>query len=145
MTPVDAAVIRRKLRRIRSNLDTLAGVVVDVDEHGYSRNEILRRAVERLLQETIDAAVDVNNHLLRGSDRAPAEDYYGSFIDLGRAGILDEALVRELAPAAGLRNRIVHEYEELDHPRILAAAREAPDRLRAYIAAVEAYLTAHGL
>lgn len=59
--------------------------------------------------------------------------------DAGRGGAH-----RPLAPAAGLRNRIVHEYEELDHVRVLAAAREAQDRLRPYVAAVEAYLTASG-
>lgn len=145
MTPLEAAVIRRKLRRIRENIDTLARVTTGIDATAYASDEILRRAVERLLQETIDASVDANNHLLRGVGRVPAEDYYSTFIELGRVGILQPSLANDLAPAAGLRNRIVHEYEELDHAQVLQAAMQAPTRLRAYIDAVEAYLDSQGL
>lgn len=141
MTPLDASVLRRKLQRIRMNVGTLARATADVDAAVYRRDEILRRAVERLLQETIDAAVDVNNYLLRATRAGAAEDYFTSFVALGRAGIIDESLAQSLAPAAGLRNRIVHEYEELDEAQILRAAKEAPEQLRAYVAAIERYLS----
>ena len=140
MTPLEAAIVRRKLRRIRGNATTLERVVSPMTPASYDGDEIIRRAVERLLQESIDAAVDCNNHLLRTRGEPPAEDYFSSFVALGRAGIIDAALARRLAPAAGLRNRIVHEYEEIDHALILQAAQSAPDELRAYVAAVEQYL-----
>lgn len=145
MTPLDASIVRRKLQRIRMNVDTLARATANVSETEYRDDELLRRAVERLLQESIDAAVDVNNYLLRAAGRGSAEDYYSSFIALGKAGILGERLASELAPSTGLRNRIVHEYEELDDAQILRAANEAPERLREYVVAIERYLTAERL
>jgi uncharacterized protein YutE (UPF0331/DUF86 family) len=93
---------------------------------------------------TIDAAVDINNHLLRSIGQPPAEDYFGSFVQLGRSGLIDPELANSLAPAAGLRNRIVHAYEELNDAMVLEAAKMARSNFSDYIAAVENYLTASG-
>lgn len=144
MRPLEMAVVRRKLRRIRANIATLASATEGVDASAYARDELRKRAVERLLQETIDAAVDINNHLLRSIGQPPAEDYFGSFVQLGRSGLIDPALADSLAPAAGLRNRIVHEYEELNDEVVLEAAKVARGRFSAYIAAVETHLGASG-
>lgn len=145
MSPIEAAVVRRKLRRIRSNAETLRALVEQLTPAAYAAAEVPRRATERLLQEAIDAAVDANTHLLRGLGRPVPEDYFRSFIALGEAGIVDATLAAALAPAAGLRNRIVHEYEELDHALVLQAAKDAPARLGAYVTAVERFLEGQGL
>lgn len=145
MTILEAAIVRRKLRRIRQNLATLAGITAQMSLAMYTTDEVRRRAVERLLQETIDTAVDINNHLLRAAGLPPSEDLFGSFVDVGRAGILEVELGLSLAPAAGLRNRIVHEYDELDDAQILRAAEEAPERFGSFLIAIEAYLTSRGL
>ncbi len=145
MTPISAAVVRRKLQRIRSNADLLKSVVGSLTPGGYSADEIARRATERLLQQAIDAAVDANTPLLRGIGRPVPEDYFRSFVALGAAGIIDEQLASDLAPAAGLRNRIVHEYDELDDEIVFRAAQAAPDQFSAYVVAIERYLERQGL
>ena len=55
------------------------------------------------------------------------------------------ALANALAPAAGLRNRLVHEYDVIDDAIVLAAVHLARRDFAAYVAAVEAYLTARGV
>ena len=145
MSPLDAAIVRRKLRRIQANSDMLDAAAGKSDVASYERDGLLRRAVERLLQETTDVAVDVNNMLLRYTGAPPAEDYFSSFIDLGRQGILTTDLARELAPAAGLRNRIVHEYEDLDSSLVLRSAQQAPALFGRYVSAIEGYLGKRGL
>mgnify|MGYP002778384202 CR=1 FL=1 len=64
-------------------------------------------------------------------------DAYPSFLALGRGGVLDPALAVRLAPAAGLGNRLVQEYDALDDGRALAAVRDARRDFGAYVAAVE--------
>ncbi len=145
MSPLDAAVVRRKLQRIRANAESLERIAGTLTGTQYAGDEVARRATERLLQEAIDAAVDVNMHMLRGLGRPVPEDYFRSFTALGDAGVLDEALARRLAPAAGLRNRIVHGYEELNDAVVLEAARAAPSQFGAYVGAVERYLEREGL
>jgi uncharacterized protein YutE (UPF0331/DUF86 family) len=45
--------------------------------------------------------------------RKPA-DYYEAFLILGEAGILSMDFARKIAPLAGFRNILVHEYLRLD-------------------------------
>ena len=45
-----------------------------------------------------------------------------------------------LAPSAGLRNRLVHEYDEIDDRKVLEPVGRAIHDLGAYVEAVEAHL-----
>lgn len=69
---------------------------------------------ERNVQLAVDAAVDVNNHLILEAGESAARDCYESFEKLGRLGILPRNLASRLARTTGLRNRIVHQYEDVD-------------------------------
>lgn len=57
MTELDAALVRRKLERIATNLEDLAAVErLSLGE--YRSDRFRRKGVERMLQETVEAAVD---------------------------------------------------------------------------------------
>ena len=58
----------------------------------------------------------------------------------GRLGVISPDLASLLAPSAGLRHRLVHEYDEIDDAIILAAVRSARSLYPAYLEAVESYL-----
>ena len=81
----------------------------------YKNDQLKRYAIERLIQLVIDLALDVNNMLIKKSDRYPAQDYYSSFLELIDLGILSEEFAKNIAPSTGIRNRLVHEYEEVDN------------------------------
>jgi uncharacterized protein YutE (UPF0331/DUF86 family) len=53
---------------------------------------------------------------------------------------LPQDLAVALAPSAGLRNRLVHEYEAIDDTIVIAAVPQAQDLYPQYIAAVERQL-----
>ncbi len=143
MTEVDAALVRRKLARITRNLDDLRPIeALSLDE--YQQERFRRKGVERLLQETIEAAVDANLHLLRALDEPAPGDYFGSFLAAGRAGLLPRALAERLAPTAGLRNRLVHEYDEIDDAIVLDAVAGARRSFTEYVVEVEARLRERG-
>lgn len=144
MSPVDAAILRRKLGHIVAALDALRPLAA-LSLAEYQRRLYERKAAERLLQEAIEAALDINAHLLAELGGPVPDDYYGGFIRLGELGIVPRELTTELAPSAGLRNRLVHEYEGLDDAKVLAAVATILDRYPRYIHAVEAYLTKAGL
>lgn len=144
MTELDAALVRRKLAVIKRNLEDLAAVEdLDVDE--YRADRFRQKGTERLLQETVEAAVDANLHVLRATGRATPADYYDSFIELGRHDVIPMALANRLAPAAGLRNRLVHEYEEIDDAIVLRAVGEARVSFREYVSELEGYLSSLGI
>jgi uncharacterized protein YutE (UPF0331/DUF86 family) len=143
VTELDAALVRRKLAAITRNLDILAAIEgLSLDD--YRADPFRKKGTERLLQEIVEGAVDVNLHLLRAAAASPPGDYYQSFVELGRQGITATELALRLAPAAGLRNRLVHEYDALDDAIVLDAVRQARRDFAAYVATIERYLTTRG-
>jgi uncharacterized protein YutE (UPF0331/DUF86 family) len=144
MSPVDAALIRRKLGHITEVLRALAPLsALSLDD--YKRRFYERKAAERLLQEAIEAALDVNAHIIAEQGATIPEDYYGGFIALGTLTVVSEPLALELAPSAGLRNRLVHEYEAIDDAKVLAAIATMLTLYPKFIEAVEAFLERSGL
>ena len=143
MSPVDAAIIRRKLQHIVDCLEALRPIGrLTLEEYRARLYE--RKAAERLLQEAIEAALDVNAHFIAELGREVPEEYYGGFLKVGELGILSIDLARSLAPSAGLRNRLVHEYEGIDDAKVLASIARLLDLYPRYIQAIEAYLTKQG-
>ena len=103
MTPIDPAVIRRKLTVITANLRALEPVVA-MELSRYRGDIFTRKGTERLLQELIEAALDLNMHLLAQAGRKLPDDYYQSFLLMGEQGILSKELTAALAPSAGTVN-----------------------------------------
>ena len=100
MSPVDAALVRRKLARIAASLDAL-GPLAQLTLSEYRAPLYERKAAERLLHEGIEAALDVNAHLIAELGAEVPDDYYGGFVKLGNLGVLP----RELALLAGAFRR----------------------------------------
>jgi uncharacterized protein YutE (UPF0331/DUF86 family) len=143
VTELDAGLVRRKLAVIVRNLADLA-VVEGLSLAQYRRDRFRQKGIERLLQETVEAAVDVNLHLLRIHGAVIPTDYFTSFTELGRQGVIPGDLADRLAPSAGLRNRLVHQYDEIDDAIVLRAVGEARRLFGAYVTAVEQFVTASG-
>jgi uncharacterized protein YutE (UPF0331/DUF86 family) len=144
VSPVDAAVIRRKLGHIADALSALGPLTrLKLDE--YRKRLYERKAAERLLQEAIEAALDINAHIIAEHGAALPEDYYGGFIALGRLEVVPEDFARELAPSAGLRNRLVHEYETIDDAKVFESIGTMLELYPRYIEAIESFLIRSGL
>jgi uncharacterized protein YutE (UPF0331/DUF86 family) len=141
MSPLDADLVRRKLATLARNLQDLGRVEgMPLDE--YRADRFLQKGTERLLQESVEAAVDTNLHLLRSRGHPVPSDYFQSFTELGRQGMIPQPLADSLAPSAGLRNRLVHEYDRLDDAIVLDAVRTARVGFAAYLRAIERHIDA---
>jgi len=140
MSPIEVEIIRRKLAVIIENLKTLEPIRgMNSDE--YLQDLYKRKATERLLQELIEAAIDINIHLIVESGHAVPDDYYESFIRAGELKIISLDLAQKLAPSAGLRNRLVHEYDRLDHVMVLKAVNMAEELYSKYVKEINDYLS----
>jgi len=88
----------------------------------FSVREILEdftklRTLERNFQLIVDEMIDINQHLIKELGLNVSNDLEGTFHILGENKILPEDFVLKFAPVVGLRNRLVHRYEELN-PKI---------------------------
>ena len=136
---VDRELVTRKLVLITHDLDHLRGI------HDRGLGEYLASAtdqavVERLVERTVTRMIDINYHVITAAGHPPPADYHASFLLLGPLGLLDPAFARRIARSAGLRNRLVHEYEELDHQLVFEALGDALGDVPAYVAAVDAFI-----
>jgi uncharacterized protein YutE (UPF0331/DUF86 family) len=112
MTSGDPVILRRKLAVIVENLKALQ-TIETLSPDQYQANIFIRKGTERLLQELIEAAIDINTHILVMEGHGAPPDYHQGFLRLADHGILSRDLAEALAPSAGLRNQLVHEYEKI--------------------------------
>ena len=130
---IDAELVTRKMVLILRDLSEVQPIArKNLAE--YLASGIDEVVAERYLERMIGRMIDVNYHLVTETDHPPPSDYYQSFTQLAALGVLDRDLADRMAAYAGLRNRITHEYDELDprkvHEALQAAARDIPDYLQ---------------
>ena len=131
--------ITRKLAVIVRNLGALEEIST-LSPTEYREDLIRRKAAERLLQELIEAAIDVNTHMIVELGGMVPDSYHDGFIGLASLGVLPLHLAQILAPSAGLRHRLVHEYDAIDDSIVYSAAREAPQLYSAYVREIMEYM-----
>lgn len=59
-------------------------------------------------------AIDIDQHIIAeiGKGDEKVKGYEDTFYVLSEMGIYTESFANEIAPSAGLRNRLVHEYND---------------------------------
>ena len=136
---IDADLVARKALLITRDLADLAPLerepVAD-----YLAEPLHELVAERLLERIIGRMIDINYHLLTETDHPPPADYFASFTQLAGLGVYGSEFGRRIAAWAGLRNRIVHEYDEIDPRRVHEALGLARQDVSTYLRAVEAYV-----
>lgn len=114
---IDPVLVTRKISLIVKDLKAL-GRYGEMPLEDYLDDPVHEVVVERYLERTIGRMIDINYHLVTASGEPPPRDYFESFTALGRLHVLPADLSRSIAQAAGLRNRIVHEYDEIDEVKV---------------------------
>ena len=135
--------VQRRLLEMQRLLDVLEQYRdVTGDE---LRQDIERRlVVERILQQLVDLAVKINLHVAATAGRRAVTDYFTTFEEAAAAGLLPTDLAASLAPSTGLRNRLVHEYDEIDLEQVAAAVPDAADGYGRYVRTVAGWLDDQG-
>ena len=74
----------------------------------------LQDIIERNLEVTAQSVIDIANRIISIEGLKKPLDYYDAIMRLGEAGILPLKFAKKLAPIAGFRNILVHDYLGLD-------------------------------
>jgi len=133
-------IVKKELAVIVENLKALEPIKKMTREE-YIRDLYKRKAAERLLQELIEAAIDINIHAIVQTGNTVPDDYYESFIKTGELKIISTDLAEKLALSAGLRNRLVYEYDRLEHSMVLEAVGIAEELYSKYIKEINDYIS----
>jgi uncharacterized protein YutE (UPF0331/DUF86 family) len=132
---IDRELVIRKMVLIAGDLDRLARIAAR-PLTDYLASDTDELVVERMLERMIGRMIDINYHLLVETGEPPPADYYESFVKLGRLGVLDRDFAIRIASCAGLRNRIAHEYDEIEPEKVYEALRAALTDIPRYLGRV---------
>jgi len=134
----------RVLRLLRSVTDDLAVLRAESAADDSRRDDRLwLPGIKYMLVTAIEACVDVAQHLCASEGWGPPRDNGDALELLGRHGVLDSGLARQMRRAAGFRNVLVHEYIEVDDEIVLSRLKDLSD-LDSFVAAVAEWVSAQG-
>ena len=85
----------------------------------FETDPYLKDIVERNLEVAAQACIDIANRVITVEGLEKPSDAYGAIEMLGKAAVLPIDLAHCLAPIAGFRNILVHEYLEIDWDQVL--------------------------
>lgn len=116
----------------------------------YSFDEVAKdyfkmHTLEHLLELIIMRAVDINQHLITelGSGEEKIRGYEDTFHALVSLGVYDTDFAKKIAPSAGLRNRLVHDYNNTKPEIVYASVGRALEQYAKYCNAVVAFIERH--
>lgn len=136
---INSEIVLARLRLItkyKNTLEEFRSITIDDFLDNFSQQLI----VERLLQLMAQAAIDINDHILSRLNPGNSATNFEAFIELSKYGVINSELARQIAPSAGLRNRLVHEYDEIDPKQVFKAINFALRQYPMYVQEINSYL-----
>lgn len=137
--PLDVPVVQRKLALMDDLLRDLAALG-ELSTSQLAADRLRRHALERILTQLVQLAVDINAHLATSAGQPAPADYRTSFRAAAAAGVLSSDLAERLLPAVGLRNVLVHEYATVNLDLVVAARELAERDFHEYVQSVARFL-----
>lgn len=131
---------------VKQKLDCILDYLAETEDlFKFSDQEIKKdftklHTAERLLQLIVDEMVDINRHFIKELDLKTPEDFQSTFYILGENKILPLKFAQKIAPAVGMRNRIVHRYEELDKNLFIEKFRKNVSDFKLYMKIINDFI-----
>lgn len=105
--------IEQRLERLKKSLTKLEPLKEKTKDE-FFQDDYLRDIVERNLEVSIQACIDIANRIISLDELEKPKDYYNAIIILGKENILPYDFAQRFAPVTGLRNILIHQYLDLD-------------------------------
>ncbi len=136
---VDVDLVRRKLSRMNIYLEKLKPISKKTLKE-YKADSYLKFSAERLIQLIVEAATDINSHVVVETQNRPPEDYSISFTKAAEVNLISKELAEKLKASAGMRNILVHEYMDIDDEKVYSAIALALKGYKEYLKQVEKFI-----
>ncbi|MEI7621911.1 MAG: DUF86 domain-containing protein [Candidatus Moraniibacteriota bacterium] len=131
--------VKRKINKMEVYIEELQTILA------FQAHEILAdytklRTVERNFQLMVDTIVDINTHIISQKDLRAPEDATDTFFILEKAEILPSEFVTRFSPVAGLRNKIVHDYEDIDTEKLINDIKSGVSQFGEYVLHIDNFM-----
>lgn len=111
--PSEFSGIERRLDELSERLARLKPLQVKSRDE-FSEDAYLRDIVERNLEVAAQCCIDLSHRIIAIEQAVKPRDYYEAILQMGELGVVPVSFARQLAPIAGFRNILIHEYLTVD-------------------------------
>ena len=98
------------------------------------------QASKHSLQESIEASLDIANHLISSNGWKRAETYADMFLRLFENQVINKDLMEKLSAMARFRNILVHRYGSFDDERLWLILQEDIKDIAVFVREIERFL-----
>jgi uncharacterized protein YutE (UPF0331/DUF86 family) len=137
---LDKQLINLRIDVIERNLVELQEITAEGYSHFKAsyRNEL---AAKQALMESIEACIDISNHIIATYGFRRPMDYKDIFLILGEQNILNKTLSLKLQEMAKFRNVLVHRYIDIENERLFTLMENESDDFKDFIKQILVYTT----
>jgi uncharacterized protein YutE (UPF0331/DUF86 family) len=121
--------IERRLNELSERLNRLKALSTK-SRNDFDEDNLLRDIVERNFEIAVQCCIDISHRIIVLEKARKPVDYYETISLMGELGVLPVDFARRLAPIAGFRNILAHEYLSVDWDRVYAHLRNLDDLVR---------------
>ncbi len=136
MEIVRARRYKDKTNIIIKRANQIEGWVQDISSDQFLEDDRTRLATYKAFQEIVEACMDIVAMMCKDLDLVPKDDY-SNIENLNR---IDKNTKTSLAAANGLRNRLVHRYNQTDDRIALESINALLPELSSFVEMVELWI-----
>lgn len=134
---MEREVIEERIEHINERLKDVKEGLKDFENK--EEKKYILAALEKWSEEIVESAIAINQDLL-DLKYDVGLSYYDSFTELHKLNILDESFLERIASTAGFRNRLAHNYLELDKEVVVKSMKKILKMYPTYISAINEFL-----
>ena len=132
---VDREILATKLSKLREALRKLYDIRSKPRDE-YLSSETFKALSEHYLRLALEATLDAGNHVIAAEGFRKPLQLREIPLVLGEKRLIPQDLATKLARAAGLRDRLVHAYGDIDHSIIHGVLKKDLGDLEAFAVAI---------
>ena len=136
--PINKEMIQTELDRIRYFLKKIDHM--QMSKADYLRNEDLQHLLAFRIQQAIEKCIDVATHIVANEAYETIENARTAFEVLGKHQVLSPDLAQRIGKAVGMRNIIVHEYDEINYDLLFETYTHHKSDIEAFVGEAIRYL-----
>ncbi len=126
--------IKRKISLIQDELVVLKQLA-DFSLEEIASDSMKQAAMEHILERIVNRAIDVNQHIIKEmatKEISPPKDYMETFLALSVLGVYPEKFAKSIAKSVGTRNKLAHDYDDVDQALIYSSMKDCLNDYRQY-------------
>jgi uncharacterized protein YutE (UPF0331/DUF86 family) len=132
---VDQEVLQHKINIVENNL-TKMETLAALPEKEFLDKFFYVESAKHLLQVSVEALLDIANHIIARERYRSPHTYAESFLILVEQKIIPKDMENAFIQMARFRNRVVHLYHEVDDKEVYQILRDNLNDFRVFIGAI---------